>query len=589
MGNRRDWQEAAKRVGGWRPLPWLMSAGVAGLIAVLPLAIAAGGAGPWLVAYQWFLLAVILAGLGWTYAPFLPGLGRYLLDHPGQGCVLLLLYLMTWGHVGTGLGLSNLIWHENVMDRAGAALAATLLLASLGVNAHYNTRESDGHEEEGTAPEQAARTDARYAEIAGFLERWGLPWPRVRMLDAKHAHGVQVSWLLRAGRLPFLLLLSLPALLPSLFPYVPSGPPLVDHAGNVRPSLIEWAGPPWAHLLGAMAWFAGILAGILAVKLMIRFLSEAYTVQAYFGRRPDKGIYGYFMLAVATFFLLLCWQGAIQAWPSAISIFFLLAVGGLVDLAFARRLVLAVRVGVRVLMAACLMILMGTLYEEPGRVAIAALACLVLLVPMQGLGLWPTPSGRLSRWTLGGLAGVLGVIAAWARPDLPAVVLAGAVVLLNLPLVARRAEPVATATTEVYSRDRYLLALAVVAWILLVNHADFKERFDRLDYSPEAIVEVDQALQDHYRKSLWRQTTDAGTYPPEGPGGGLLNRQVLDAWHGRLAGLHGAKPERPKLVIVCVSGGAIRSAFWSSVVVDQLAGAVSRDHAPGCDFHRHVR
>jgi hypothetical protein len=59
----------------------------------------------------------------------------------------------------------------------------------------------------------------------------------------------------------------------------------------------------------------------------------------------------------------------------------------------------------------------------------------------------------------------------------------------------------------------------------------------------------------------------------------LDDDQLLHAW---LAGLSGQAPASPKLVVVAISGGAIRSAIWAGVVLNELGAHIK-------PFPRHVR
>jgi hypothetical protein len=62
---------------------------------------------------------------------------------------------------------------------------------------------------------------------------------------------------------------------------------------------------------------------------------------------------------------------------------------------------------------------------------------------------------------------------------------------------------------------------------------------------------------------------------------GLNAKEVLTAWRGSL-GKPAGNPSRPRLVVISTSGGAIRSAVWTTRVLVELDKNIP-------DFHRHVR
>ena len=126
-----------------------------------------------------------------------------------------------------------------------------------------------------------------------------------------------------------------------------------------------------------------------------------------------------------------------------------------------------------------------------------------------------------------------------------------------------------------------LLTAALAFWILLVNHDPFKERFEALERNYEGPVEpVSQIIDKAY-------PYDPLKLPKRSRFPYLLeNRSVLKAWKSRLKPRwikHEGGPN-PKLVLVCVSGGAIRSAYWAATVLERLG-----EHPDLKDFHEHVR
>jgi hypothetical protein len=114
----------------------------------------------------------------------------------------------------------------------------------------------------------------------------------------------------------------------------------------------------------------------------------------------------------------------------------------------------------------------------------------------------------------------------------------------------------------------------------LANNDPYKLRFPNMnDYYPRGsrgIVNLRRAVNDQY----------AGERKPLPTGGASLiaDSKALESW---LTVVKSAAPApgssvKPKLVIVAISGGAARSAFWSAVVLDRLEAEIA-------GFGKHVR
>ncbi len=115
-------------------------------------------------------------------------------------------------------------------------------------------------------------------------------------------------------------------------------------------------------------------------------------------------------------------------------------------------------------------------------------------------------------------------------------------------------------------RRRVVIVLGVFAWIGLANHDDFKLRFENISYATRA--------------TLGNEEADFGDPTPDRHL--ASNDASLKNW---LAYIHDREgTNRPKLVVVCVSGGAIRAGYWSTVVLKRLEKTTEL----GC-FHDHVR
>jgi hypothetical protein len=107
----------------------------------------------------------------------------------------------------------------------------------------------------------------------------------------------------------------------------------------------------------------------------------------------------------------------------------------------------------------------------------------------------------------------------------------------------------------------FFLALAVI--VVLANAYPYKYRFPGME---------------HYTDG---QRIDARSVDPSGGPAGdrvelLGEQEALRAWKGRTG------QARPKLILVAVTGGAYRAAFWTTVVLDELSRRLD-------DFPKHVR
>lgn len=71
------------------------------------------------------------------YREFCRPLYRFVTTYLGLALILVLLYLLVYAVVGNDLGLPPLFWHEDAISRVAASTGATLLLALIGVIAFY--------------------------------------------------------------------------------------------------------------------------------------------------------------------------------------------------------------------------------------------------------------------------------------------------------------------------------------------------------------------------------------------------------------------------------------------------------------------
>lgn len=118
------------------------------------------------------------------------------------------------------------------------------------------------------------------------------------------------------------------------------------------------------------------------------------------------------------------------------------------------------------------------------------------------------------------------------------------------------------------SNGQMLFALLFLGWIVLCNWRPYDYRFP--------------GMQSYYKQRPLLDLVEFSKLPPSqtpAPRVGLLtNEWVLRRWKDQTG------QDKPKLVLVAVTGGAYRAAFWTTVVLDELG---NNPGLPG--FQRHVR
>jgi hypothetical protein len=580
--------------------------------------------------FERLLMLALLAGLALAYRRFVGKLSIYLIGHPSQSVILVLFFCLLYGLIGLPYGVPNLFWYDTFWGRFWSAFGSTLLLAVLGVNSFFlddNYREN-------------------WKTIEGFLKEWGpgsalraqhlkLGWllgdpslendPNKLLEEPKY--GAMISSLLRAGRLPMLTLISLPALFPLMFPSVPRQAPRAvpswlaildpEQAGtlpDVGRDLRAW-------LLGLACWGLGILAGIFFVKPLIRaamWLEDRYGLLMQPAQAPAAlGAAGHDPWR--TLLLGRAWFLYLPTTLLALGMTVALDVGWEVD---DRSWIQWVHIALLV-------------FTMVLGVALSAFrACQLRLVrwppffrflfvssvTLAGLALWDSVMRRFpdSPWAVSpgmavcALLAILAIIGAWLaqlRPvrDTHAKRIA--------ELERRRLEMVALwdfAKARRIRREarRYresgkkrfrsdLLAVGILGlWVALMNAADFKLRFEPLPYRTHRLADWKRAVE-AYRD--WARDFDQPQPRRIQESPELLgDATTLEAWRDRL---WSRTPEgkaakvkkapcgfRPKLVVVCATGGASRAAYWTARVLQRLGEEIppAKDGAqPG--FHDAVR
>ena len=611
----------------------------------------------WDVALVMLKVSAALGFVGgwlWYYRKFMGHLYHFAIEYPGLILILVLLYLLIYAQLGTGLGLPYLIWHEDFLDRVISALGATLLLGVLGVIAYYLDPfpwQTDQETAEWLKADEYLRrrvvawwervlwgTGARppaiqpppgWAEVLAFGANALLDpssvLPFQGWLSRLQPNGLRLQRFLRAARVPFLLLLLAPAALPWCFPDVP----------RFAPSGLSLLGRSWAvrdvsgdgYGLGLGAWMMGIGIGVFLMKFFIRCSSLFYPGEPrdeapISAGRPsapwitrDSGCPN---LHARCSVRLLNWPRHEDELPPAEPNLMVVAAVGpvlhfrvfdaegrrVVDTDEARLPLQAERIG------ALKARLEGLWYRweaslsrlETGRI-VNDVASITGYVPGAGVcagagcprgerGTRDDPSeGCAAPRQLRFSAGVFTLIflvVYLAMGQYRSLLEGSGANILSRALRAgspgwlRRFNitpafsmfaalgilAMAYAVISYVPRHVRLPAvLGLVAWLGLANNGRFKADFGNMDYSEARLVQlrprVDRA---YFDDGAARRGDHAGLVP---------NLTALRGWQARVARRDPDVVDgRPKLVLVAVSGGASRSAYWTAVVLDRLEGAL---------------
>jgi hypothetical protein len=581
------------------------------------------------VRMQSLLLWALLIGFALTYRRFLGKLSIYMIGHPSQSLILALFFCLVYGVIGTSYGVPNLFWAETFRARFFSAFGATLLLAVLGVNAFFL--------------DDMYHTNWQLVE--DFMERWHIDFhlraeklklgflfgdpglePDPNKIIKEPRYGAMISQVLRTGRLPMLTLMSLPAVFPLMFPNVPryalrNVPWILAFLDVGKSTAVADVGRDFrAWLLGIICWGSGILAGIFLVKALIR--GGMWLEKAYEARHEKWGEW------VANFENTL-WKWLVS--PLAIVVYITIAVA-----AFGETL--AVDLGWRfyadgslghwlhiglVLSTLCIAAVWSAHRASVLRPSRWPPFCRFLLLCAATYGViavadtllrndWPDLDLAISPGMgVCMLLMVLSLVGSWVALLRP-VRDGGAPWIEKLNGLAQTAN---AAGKEMHARriqERIqlheqiapknfrsdLLTLLIIAlWIAVMNADDFKLRFDPLRYDLTPLPNWKYAVEKY---GTWAVSFVAPA-PVELTAEPDLNddTKTLEAWRDRLwtETPEGQKakekktPEcfRPKLVVVCATGGASRAAYWTARVLHRLGADIRRsdDGLPG--FHESVR
>ena len=117
---------------------------------------------------------------------------------------------------------------------------------------------------------------------------------------------------------------------------------------------------------------------------------------------------------------------------------------------------------------------------------------------------------------------------------------------------------------------QFVLVALVVGWIGYANSDPFKYRFENMSYRGADRISLRDKVHSIYDNDLTTNVT---------PSHLVSDAAALNAWKADSArgGPDLDSNGRPKLVLVAVSGGATRSAYWTAVVLDHLERKLGKE------------
>jgi hypothetical protein len=218
-----------------------------------------------------FVLLMIAWVLAVRYRDFWQDLYSIAITYTGLLALIVLMYLIVYGLIGTSYGVQRLFWSEELPVRLSSSAAATIFLALVGTIIF----DLDPH------PLRTARRLKEFRRTESRREDPGAPISYENCLVE----------FLHVARWPFLVLLALPALLPDVFSRVPRVVPfyMTDwphwnawFEKNVRPTSFQ--GHAFGYVFGLAVWIAGIALGVVIFESLIALSVLTHDPNA---QRPD--------------------------------------------------------------------------------------------------------------------------------------------------------------------------------------------------------------------------------------------------------------------------------------------------------------
>ncbi len=510
----------------------------------------------WLRFYMEMTIAItVLIILLWVYRCFLPDFFRFLYEHVFQAILLILVYALIYGQIGAGLGLPALFWNEEPFARFFSAMGSTLVLAMIGITAYYSIPDDRLRNVmirtiHFIYPDSRPNRLGRVLRVLGtlFFFDWikGLNPPTV----LKHPNPSRLSSFLRMVRLPFIVLLALPAFFPRFFINIPHYAPVIDviqtgekwwFLEGFTPNVLQsWT----AYFYSLAIWLSGLIAAVLTIKILVRISVEFTPTGGRYLIKIFNVVAGWWNLGVEFLkkFGRYTQRGCYQSSDAS----------GEREPTVPRQPVSQRQASIATyfLFVAAIYFLMNLSIIYRGNYGTDARG-------YQGIA----PGLAIFAFL-----GLLSTAAAFLRLVFP-------------------------------KPSRPVFALLVVVWITLMNWGDFSYRFENLRYPAfgQAGYDLSTLVNEYYAPDDPDRTPEKGENPsrvdpkgnPPANSGLIGHQQSLDRWKKHCEESERSTEGKPKLVIICVSGGATRAAYWSATVVDRLGQEVGL--GDNKEFHRHVR
>ena len=534
----------------------------------------------WMTILFWFSLLFALGmaiyildvhGEGiWSFLKQYSDYAAFTYRHPGLAALSVLLMGFVWGLAGTGLGLQNLFWPDRWTNRMYAGIAITLYFALIGILAHYEHLLRDNSVDAGRQP----------MEVEGLQ-----------------------AYLFRVG-IPMIILILVPAAMPGFFPRLPrriaivwgrsvsAGQGFLDSYHRLR----TWIASFLPTLAGVVVG-SGLVVGLIEVsRLVTRVLPtsqfEGNPADVTFGESFidlflsdsfTSHLIRFYIIFSLVFFVGLAWlfYQAVTPAVAVCSLFSLVSVSTMLPEFLLHVNVFNSKEEKQAFADWC------SLFLKLGFLVLPILVVIGLIARGTWRLFFYKPTGK------GGEGESLG----WRfRNQL----LLGCVAILSA---------IATTTVGVNNTERWiawvqenyhgllslLIWLSLALWVVLANGDPFKLQFPNMETYYPGGTRGTVDLRGYVRglsESQPRSVLVSEDRPGDSPGGRssddpLDNRECLTHWLRYVRECRRQRGEpvegwKPKLAVVTVSGGALRSAYWTSVVLKRISREIP-------DFGSHVR
>jgi hypothetical protein len=496
------------------------------------------------------LLVLILA---WSYSGFWKSLYRFVVRYLGLLLVLVLLYALVYAQLGTALGLPYLFWHEDFRTRVSASMGSTLLLGLIGIIAFY----LDPY------PWSTEQMTADWLRVdEHFRQEVSAWWSRLARAVTGH----------RPPRPP-----PEPQDAPTSIRSAPTWVDLLKFCANVVLDPISisplqgWVEPRQENQLRLQRFLRTCRTPFLLLLLAPAVLPGVFTEVPRIA--PTGGLWTRWrphdvsrLLQDPGAYLL-----GIAAWLLGIELG-VLVIKGLIRLSEVTNVFFAPSAVVPVA-------------GQPEWVRADSACPLFAAGGCPGAGCprgvarsgESAPQGCRAWWIhLRGILVFIGVFLATyvamgtIRPIYDNVVSPAFAICALLGILAMAYALVAFLP----KRAHVPVVVLLVAWLGFANHGAYKNRFENMAYDKAKLVDLRRRVDEVYFLAPEGEPGDTRLVP---------DHEALENWSKvRTPADRDLVEDRPKLVLVAVSGGAARSAYWTAVVLDRLERAMP-------EFGRRVR